>query len=324
MTIESRLQKLQQRNLAITCIVPVFNEKATMDEFITSLSKLLDQTTSHYEIIFVDDGSSDGSATIIQNRALLSNSIKLIQFSRQFGKEAALMAGLNYSKGEVIIMLDGDFQHPFECIPQFLEKWVEGYDMVYGVRQNRKDESWIKRHTAELFYRMMGWLTDVTIPPNAGDFRLMDAKVIKAILECEERALFMKGLYAWVGFRSIGIPFEVSKRKQGRSRMRYKYLTELALTGIASFSNIPLRVWSVIGFMISFLALSYATFIVFKTMWYGIDVPGFATLVVATMFIGGIQLLSIGILGEYIARIFNEVKKRPRYIIYKTLGIDQE
>jgi glycosyltransferase involved in cell wall biosynthesis len=196
--------------------------------------------------------------------------------------------------------------------------------MVYGVRQNRDDESRIKRQLANLFYKLLGKLTKIKIPAHAGDFRLLDRRVVDVLNTMPEFNRFMKGLYAWVGFKTIGIPFKVNKRQKGKSSWRLGSLTELAITGITSFSDIPLRIWGVIGFMISVLAFAYGLYIVGDTLLFGADVPGYATIIVAIMFFGGIQLLSIGILGEYIARIFNEVKQRPPYLIAQKYGFDDE
>ncbi len=244
--------------------------------------------------------------------------------SRNFGKEVALTAGLEHCKGDVAIMLDADFQHPLEMLSIFLQKWTEGYDMVYGVRNARESESYLKRNFARLFYWVMQKITSIDIPNNAGDFRLIDRKIIDALKKFPERTRFMKGLYAWVGFTKIGVPFEVQERAAGKSSWGFARLTELAITGITSFSDVPLRVWGFIGFLISLFSLIYAIYIATVTLIYGADLPGFPTLVVAIMFLGGIQLLSVGILGEYIARIFTEVKQRPKYLLQTKYGFDDE
>lgn len=220
--------------------------------------------------------------------------------------------------------MDADFQHPIEMLSVFLEKWTEGFDMVYGIRENRKREGYIKRNFAHLFYWVMQQISKIDIPNNAGDFRLMDKKILQALKEFPERTRFMKGLYAWVGFRKIGVPFEVPLRASGKSSWGFGRLTELAITGITSFSDVPLRVWGFVGFVISLFSMIYAGFILTSTLLYGTDLPGFPSLIVAIMFLGGIQLLSIGILGEYIARIFTEVKQRPKYLLQKKIGFDEE
>lgn len=305
----------------ISCVVPIHNESIIIAEFITALQTQLQALTQHFEIIIVDDGSQDDSTTCVMKHPQQDH-LKLISFSRNFGKEIALTAGLEHSSGDVVILIDADFQHPLELIPIFLKSWAEGYDMVYGVRNDRADESFLKRNLSDLFYKLMAKITRLDVPKNAGDFRLLDRKVVNALISIQERSRFMKGLYAWVGFKSLAIPFDVPKRRSGKSSWGFNHLTELAITGITSFSNVPLRVWSIVGVFISFIAFLYALYIITVTLIFGADVPGFATTMVAIIFFGGIQLLSIGIMGEYIARIFNEVKQRPKYIIAKKHGFD--
>src|SRR3990167_1144350 len=312
---------LSNKSLFLSCIVPVYNEEAVIETFLKALFVSLRQLDYYFEIIVVDDGSSD--ATIEKLLPLLSEyQIKLIQLSRNFGKEVALSAGLEHCTGEVAILIDADFQHPLELIPQFVSAWGEGYDMVYGVRNNRETDSRSKRRLTYLFYWLMSKMTKIDLPGNAGDFRLLDRKVIYALNQFPERIRFMKGLYAWIGFHKKAIPFTVPKRRAGKSSWGFAQLTELAITGIISFSDVPLRVWGMIGFFISLTSFIYAIYIVTVTLLYGTDLPGFPTLVVAIMFLGGIQLLSIGILGEYIARIFTEVKHRPKYLIAEKYGFD--
>jgi polyisoprenyl-phosphate glycosyltransferase len=321
MSIEQRQAALQNKTVHISCIVPVYNEEANVDEFFNQLQAQLQQLTQHFEIIVIDDGSHD--QTVAKITALpASYCIKLLCLSRNFGKECALTAGLENCSGEVAIILDADFQHPLQTLPIFLEKWGEGYEMVYGVRENRDNESSVKRGFAQMFYWLMAKITHINIPNNAGDFRLLDRKVIASINQFQERSRFMKGLYAWVGYKSIAVPFAVQERTAGTSGWGLRRLTELAITGITSFSDIPLRVWGFIGFIISFISLIYAIYIVTVTLLFGADLPGFPSIIVAVMFFGGIQLLSIGILGEYIARIFMEVKQRPKYIVEKKYGFE--
>jgi len=321
MQLIERQIAINNKSVFISCVVPVFNEEAIVNTFIVELSKTLSSLSHRYEIILVDDGSRDN--TVARVLELTSPTVKLIALSRNFGKETALTAGIEHARGDVCILMDADFQHPIEVIPSFLEKWAEGYDMVYGTRKNRESESYLKRNFAKLFYWIMQKITKMDMPNNAGDFRLMDRKIIIALQQFPERTRFMKGLYEWVGFKKIGIPFEVQDRLAGKSSWRFTKLTELAITGITSFSDVPLRVWGVVGFVVSLISLIYAIYIVTVTLIYGADLPGFPTLVVAIMFLGGIQLLSIGILGEYIARIFTEVKQRPKYLVQIKHGFDE-
>jgi glycosyltransferase involved in cell wall biosynthesis len=305
----------------ITCVVPAFNEAPTITAFLKALHGQLAELTDRHEILVVDDGSSD--ATVAEAVKLTSqHHVRVIQFSRNFGKEYALCAGIDHAMGDVVVLIDADFQHPIELIPAFLARWREGYDMVYGAQQDRDYMTRGRRRSTRLFYLLMSRVAHVNIDPTAGDFRLMDRKVVEALKAMPERARFMKGLYAWVGFRTIGVPYQVATRRQGASRFDVRRLSSLALTGLISFSEVPLRIWGVIGFVIALLSLLYAAWIVVEKIFLGIEVPGFATLAVAIMFFGGIQLLSVGVLGEYIGRIFNEVKRRPLYLIECKYGFE--
>lgn len=315
-----REQQLKSRSLYLSCIVPAYNEDKNIVPFIRALNKQMHKYTDKFEIIIIDDGSYDETSHLTLK--MRGQQTKLIKFSRNFGKEIALTAGLEHCSGDIAIIIDCDFQHPIHIINDFIHQWLLGYDMVYGVRSDRNNETWLKKYLAKCFYKIIEYITPHQIPKNAGDFRLLDRKVVNAIIACGENERFMKGLYSWVGFNSIGIPYVVEDRQQGKSGWRYRHLAELAITGITSFSNIPLRIWILIGGIISCFSFSYAVWIILKTIIYGIDMPGYATLIVSIMFFGGIQLLSIGILGEYIARIFNEVKQRPKYLIDEKHGFD--
>lgn len=321
MSSSIRQQAIEAKSIRISCVIPVFNEAENVQPFLTELNKALVSITQDFEIIVVNDGSKDNTVEKILDLPK-GLKVKLLSFSRNFGKENALTAGLEHSNGDVTILMDADFQHPIEVLPEFLRYWSMGYDMVYGVRKNRNNESRAKRHFSHLFYWLMSKITKIEIPNNAGDFRLLDKKVVKTLNSFQERSRFMKGLYAWVGFKKIEVPFDVPNRTRGTSSWGFTRLTELAMTGITSFSDIPLRVWGFVGFVVSLLSLIYAVYIVTVTLLFGADLPGFPSIIVAIMFLGGIQLLSIGILGEYIARIFTEVKQRPNYIIESKHGFD--
>lgn len=314
----NRKELLAQKIVSISCIVPMHNEQAVITDFLTELNKTLQNLSQDYEIIAIDDGSTDNTLSIVQHLSLPQ--LKVISFSRNFGKEMALTAGIEHSSKDVTVLIDCDFQHPLNMLPVFLEKWAQGNDMVYAVRSNRKDESRIKRVFSKMFYHLLGTINEVDIPENAGDFRLMDRKVISSIADFEERNRFMKGVYAWVGYKTTAVTYDVVERKAGTSKWSFFKLLSLALNGIFSFSTVPLRVWTVIGLIISSIAFIYGLWIIIDTLAFGVDTPGYATIIVAIMFFGGIQLLSIGILGEYIGRIFTEVKKRPKYIIKDKQG----
>ena len=320
---KKRVELLESKRLRVSCIVPVLDEEDLIEDFLTALHKQLETLSNRFEIIVIDDGSTDDTKNIV-TKLTQQLSIKLIRFSRNFGKEHAIAAGLKYCKGDVGVILDADFQHPIELIPTFISKWVEGYNMVYGLRENRENDSVVRRFFSNTFYKLLRVITKIKIPANAGDFRLIDRSAINSLNDCEERTRCMKGLYAWIGYESIAVPFNVPDRPAGKSSHHYRRLTELAVTGFISFSDVPLRIWGLIGLLISAVSFCTAIYIVIETLMHGSTVPGYATIIVTIIFFGGIQLLSIGIVGEYIARIFHEVKRRPAYIIEKTLGLDSE
>jgi glycosyltransferase involved in cell wall biosynthesis len=300
----------------IHCVLPAFNEAGNLPALIPELCGQLAELTPNFEVLVVDDGSEDDTAAVTVDLAK-KYPVRLLQLSRNFGKESALTAGLDHAGGDVVILMDADFQHPIATLPAFIAYWRQGYDMVYGIRSDRSDESVLKRQFSAWFYALMtrGPSTACQMEPNAGDFRLLDRKVVDALKNLPENDRFMKGLFSWVGFKTIGIPFQAENRRAGDSRFNFFNLSELAITGITSFTSLPLRLCAAFGAIVSLLSMLYGFYIVLETMIGGVDVPGWATLVVAICFLSGIQLLSIGILGEYIARIFFEAKQRPSYII---------
>ncbi|MBT6207772.1 MAG: glycosyltransferase family 2 protein [Francisellaceae bacterium] len=318
-SISERQQNLSNKTLNLCCLVPVYNEETHLLEFLTQLGETLAEISNEYSIICVNDGSSDNSESIIQQCAK-SLPIKSISLSRNFGKEIAISAGLEHSDSDAIIIIDSDFQHPFSIIKEFVDEWATGFDMVYGIRRSRNQESGLRRLFTNCFYRVMRFASQVNIIPNAGDFRLLDKRVVKALCSCQERSKFMKGLYAWVGYSSKPIFYNTNPRATGKSTFGFLSLLELSITGITAFSNIPLRAWTLIGASISSFSFIFAIYIAIKTMVFGTDLPGYTSVIVGIFFFGGVQLLSIGILGEYIARIFNEVKNRPAYIVKSKIG----
>lgn len=302
------------RDFCISCVVPVYNEAVNLPAFIPALCRQLAALSPCFEIITVNDGSRDDSLALL--RALApAHRLCVVDFSRNFGKEAALTAGIDCARGDVVILIDADFQHPIDLLPAFLAKWREGYEMVYGQRNGRDGDSWVRRRGTRLFYYLMNRGSSVAIPEDAGDFRLMDRCVVQALRSLPERTRFMKGLYAWVGFRSVAVPFPVQARQGGHSSFGLPALFRLALTGLLSFSDLPLRIWSMLGFVVALAALGYGAFLLEEVWWDGVKVPGWATLAVSLMFFSGVQLISVGILGEYLARVFSEVKQRPTYIV---------
>jgi glycosyltransferase involved in cell wall biosynthesis len=304
-------------------VVPAFNEADGITAFINGLCAHLSALTEHYDVIVVDDGSRDGTSfEVIAASGGLP--VRLLSLSRNFGKEAAISAGLDASTGEVVVIIDADFQQPFHVINEFIRQWQQGYDMVYGLRTNRDTDPPVRRFLSRIFYRTLSRWSSVEIPPDAGDFRLMDRRVVTALKGLPERSRFMKGLYNWVGFRSTSVPFVYGERMEGSTKFNFARLFDLAMTGLTSFSAFPLRLWVAVGAMVSGCSLLYAAFIIGRTLLKGTDVPGWATLSVAVTFLGGIQLLSIGILGEYVARIFTEVKGRPNYVVAERHGFGSE
>ena len=309
---------VRSNSFKLSVVVPCYNEGENLQIFISNLKDVIVGITANYEILLINDGSNDD--TRVNALALVGiGKIRYLELSRNFGKEAALMAGIDHAIGDATLLIDADFQHPFEKITEMAELWKSGYEMIYGVVANRQSESMSQRCGTRLFYALLN-TSDITIPENAGDFRWLDRKVVNALKNLPERNRFMKGLYAWVGFKSIAIPFEPKNRESGKSTFSMGRLIKLGMAGLTSFSAAPLQLWIGIGALISFLALVYGAYVIMDTVVYGNSVSGWPTLTVALMLFSGIQLLSIGILGEYIGRIFTEVKQRPLYIIAEDLG----
>jgi glycosyltransferase involved in cell wall biosynthesis len=305
----------------LSVVVPCLNEGSHLKEFIIALSSSVELITSSYQIIIVNDGSKDNTRDIALD-LISSGNVRYLEFSRNFGKEAALMAGIDHATGDATLLIDADFQHPLDKLAEMAALWKSGYDMIYGVVANRKGESVSKRLGTRLLYKLLN-TSDIAIPENAGDFRWLDRKVVNALKNMPERNRFMKGLYAWVGFKSIAIPFEPKNRESGKSTFSMGRLIKLGMSGLTSFSAAPLQLWIGIGALISFLALVYGAYVIVDTVIYGNAVSGWPTLTVALMLFSGIQLLSIGILGEYIGRIFTEVKQRPLYVIAEDLSAEK-
>lgn len=278
---------------------------------------------SQFEIIVVDDGSTDGTREQLRRLNAREPRIKMLSLSRNFGKEVAVAAGLRYARGDAVLLMDADLQHPPDLIPDMLARWRDGYDVIYGARIDRRNEGPVKRVVAKTFYRLFRMLSGTKIPPDAGDYRLLSRQAVDALNRLGERARFNKGLFTWIGFRSVGVPFEVPVRAGGEpSRWPVRRLVRFALDGIASFTTIPLRIWSIVGLAVSLFAFGYAVVFLIKTLILGTDLAGFPTLIISIMMFTGIQLISLGILGEYIGRIYEEVKARPLYIVAEELGFE--
>jgi glycosyltransferase involved in cell wall biosynthesis len=299
----------------ISVVVPVFNEGANLGPLAARLVPALEQAGVTFEVVFIDDGSHDQSLAELKALCAREPRFRALSFSRNFGKEIAIAAGLDETRGAAAVIMDSDLQHPPEVIPLFIEKWREGYKNVYGQRADRATDPKLRTLFTNLFYRLLEKVGDVSLPPGAGDFRLLDRQAVDALLSMRERARFNKGLYAWIGFSTIGVPFDVEARASGESKFNFTRLARFALDGLLSFSSMPLMIWTYVGLVISVFALGMAAYYWVRTMLFGVDTPGFPTLVVSIAFFSGVQLLSLGVLGEYIGRIFNEVKGRPLYLV---------
>ena len=306
----------------LSLIVPVFNEGAVLGRFFERVMPIVEATAADYEIICVDDGSSDCSLAVLARAHLDNPRIKIVTLSRNFGKEAALTAGLEYAGGDAVVPLDADLQDPPELIPDLVAKWREGYDHVVAVREDRSCDSFAKRGTAHLFYRAIGRLSDVPIPAHAGDFRLLDRKVVDALRLLPERTRFMKCMFAWVGFSQATVTYARHARVAGTSKWRYWRLWNFALDGLLSSTTLPLRIWTYLGLAIALAALCYMLFIVLRTLTLGVDVPGYASLAAMLLFFSGANLIGLGTLGEYLGRVFIEVKQRPTFLVNRIVGFD--
>lgn len=310
-------------NIELSIIVPCYNESEVVEKFFSAMvgnNGILNNLGLNCELVFINDGSKDNTLELLKaQKEIYSNKsnldIKIVNLSRNFGKEAAMSAGFSVASGEAIVPMDADLQHPASLIPKFVELWRQGYDVVLAKRVNRQDESALKRFCSSIFYKLNNKISEIEIPQNVGDFRLFTKKVLNAINLLPENQRFMKGIFAWVGFRSITIEYEEQERIAGSSKFNGWKLWNFALQGITGFGTLPLRVWTYIGFIVSFLAFIYASFLILRTLIMGIDLPGYASLVVIILFLGGLQLIGVGILGEYVGRIYMESKRRPPFII---------
>lgn len=290
-----------------------------METYFKRVVPILNSVSTLWEIICIDDGSKDSTLTMLKQKSALEPKIKVISFTRNFGKEAALTAGLLHASGDAVIPIDADLQDPPELIPQMVAQWLNGYDVVLAVRSKRND-SFIKNLISDFYHVLISKLTNGQIPPRVGDFRLMDKKVVDVVNLLSEKSRYMKGIFSWVGFNKTYVNYERPSRKEGEATQSFAKLWKLALDGIFSFSSIPLKVWMYLGIGISGLSFLYALYIILKTIILGVDLPGYASLMVAVLFMGGINLLSLGILGEYVARIYKEVKNRPLFLIREEHG----
>ena len=299
----------------LSVVVPCFNEAANLSPLLARLIPVLDATGRSFELIFVDDGSRDGTLALARDIAAGDSRIGVLALSRNFGKEIAISAGLDHARGRGVVIIDADLQHPPELVPELIAAWEQGFHVIHAAQSVRPDEPRLKRFGVKGFYWLLDSLSETKLPKGVGDFCLLDRRAVDALCSLPERARFMKGLYFWIGFRQAQIPYEPQARTQGNSGWSLTKLLGLAINGLTAFSTIPLRMAAFLGLAVSLVALVYAIILVVEVMLHGIDVPGYASLMVGLLFLSGVQLISLGILGEYIGRIFNESKQRPLYLI---------
>lgn len=303
----------------LSVVIPVFNEEANLGLLYSRLKQALDALQTSYEIVFVDDGSRDASLPILRNLAASDPCVRAIELARNFGHQVAISAGLDHARGDGVIVMDADLQDPPEVLPQFIAKWHEGHDVVYAIREQRKEHVF-KRAAYAVFYRLLQRVANIEIPLDAGDFCIMDRRVVELLTAMPERNRFVRGIRSWVGLNQVGLAYERQARHAGRPKFTFTRLVYLALDGLVSFSYLPLRVITMLGLAVSFVSLVLALFYALKKLTVGLNPPGFATLIVAIFFLAGMQLITIGVIGEYVGRIFEEVKRRPLYVVRRTNG----
>ncbi|CAA9272286.1 MAG: Polymyxin resistance protein ArnC, glycosyl transferase, partial [uncultured Acetobacteraceae bacterium] len=318
--VESRGRRLAQRRPVLSVVVPLFNEEEVLERFHARLTSVMDSLGLSWEVVYVNDGSRDRSLDVLHALHAEQAEVAVVSLSRNFGKEVAMTAGLDHARGDAVVVIDVDLQDPPEVIPELVAAWREGFDVVYAQRRVREGETWLKRTTAAGFYRVMERIGGpVRLPPNVGDFRLMSRRSLDALLALRERHRFMKGLFAWVGFPSKAVPYDRAPRAAGTTKWNYWRLWNLSIEGITSFTTVPLRVATYLGLATAAFAVLYGVQVVVKTALYGNPVAGYPSLMVVVLFLGGGQLVTLGIIGEYLGRVFNEAKGRPLYIVGRHL-----
>lgn len=300
----------------VSILIPCYNEEKSLPMLYPELVKLMDGHPGYeWELMFVNDGSTDGTILELKRLRQQDSRVNYVDLSRNFGKEAAMLAGFDYVTGDAVVILDADLQHPPTLIPEMIKYWEQGYDDVYAKRSTRGKESWLRRRLSLLFYKILQQSSRFDVLPNVGDFRLLDRKCINALKKMRESERYTKGMYGWIGFKKKELEFQQGNRLAGKSSWSFRRLFSLALDGITSFTNVPLRVSTIVGFIVSLCAFLYMIYVFVKALIWGDPVQGYPTLVILVLFLGGIQLLSLGIIGEYIGRIYNETKNRPNYIV---------
>ena len=309
------VEQRRETNPHISIVVPMYNESDAIDVFFATLLPVMDDTGCSYDVLCVDDGSRDSTWQKILGYHHKHPSINGLRLSRNFGKEQALTAGIDTISGDVVVVIDADLQEPPSLITAFIEKWRQGYDMVYGARASRQSDSPVYQYMVKRFYSLFNWLSEQPIPPDAGDFRLLDRRLVEALRAMPERGRFMKAMFAWPGFSVCSVPFDRTERVTGTSKFNILKLFAFAIDGITSFSIKPLRVASVAGIAVSLVALVLGLLLLVKTLVFGNDTPGWTSLMVVALFLGGLQLMALGLIGEYIGRLLLETKQRPLYFV---------
>lgn len=311
------------QNPEVSIVVPMYNELDCLAVFFDTLLPILKQSTKSYEVVCINDGSTDDTLEYLLAKHTENPKIKILDLSRNFGKEQALTAGLDLCSGDAVIPMDADLQHPPELIPKLLEKWKEGFDVILAERDNRSTDGFLKRFSANFFYSAINRLSETPIPHNSGDFRLMDRSVIEALRTMTERTRFMKGIFGWLGFRQAIITYKPAERAAGKTKWNPVQLWNLATEGIVSFTTVPLKMWTYLGLLVAFFAAVYMIITIAQTLIYGIDVPGYSSLLSIILFFSGLNMIGLGILGEYLGRVFLEVKQRPIYLVRRSYGFKE-
>lgn len=299
----------------VTILIPCYNEEASLPLLYDKLAELGNDARYTWEFLFINDGSKDGSLAVLKDLAENDTRVKFISLSRNFGKENAMLAGFDFATGDCMIIMDADLQHPPMLIPEMLRLWEEGYEDVYARRKDRETDSWMRRKLSEHYYRLLQKVSNVDILQNVGDFRLLDRKCINALKQLRETERYTKGMYCWIGFNKTELEYEVAERIAGKSSFSYRKLVKLAVNGFTSYTTAPLRISAYVGLAVSLLSFVLMLIFLIKALIYGDPVQGFPTLITVILFLGGVQLLSLGIIGEYLGKVFNETKHRPAYII---------
>jgi len=304
-----------ERKQTLSIVVPAYNEEAVLENFHRRISAVLNVMDFEAEIIYVNDGSKDRTLKIMEHLQYTDNRVAIVDLSRNYGKEIALTAGLDHARSDAVVVIDADLQDPPEIIPDLIEMWKKGFDVVYAKRLTREGDSWFKKATAHIFYRLMQTSGHVKIPEDTGDFRLLSRRAVLALLQLREQHRFMKGLFTWIGFPQTAVLYKRDSRYAGKTKWNYWQLWNLAVEGITSFTTAPLRLATYIGLFTAIGTFLFSLHVVYKTIFYGNPVAGYPSLLVVVLFLGGVQLMAIGVMGEYLGRIFNETKQRPLYFL---------